>query len=98
MRSVSEVYTDQGYLVLYFTDGQLLCSPLAWFTKLKGLSAEEISDCEISPFGIHWRSIDLDLSIDGLMNGRACRMNETQFEQRSDDRYDDTIEKMVAAS
>lgn len=87
MHSVDQVYVDGDYLVIFFSDSRLLCLPLVWFPKLKLLSADQIANCEISPFGLHWPGSDIDLSIDGLLQGRANDMNESQFQRIRSERY-----------
>jgi hypothetical protein len=40
--------------------------PLRWFPKLLNATVEERGNFELSPFGIHWRQLDEDLSFEGF--------------------------------
>lgn len=48
------------------TDGLKLSHPLSWFPKLQNASKEERENYELSPFGIHWPTLDEDLSFSGF--------------------------------
>ena len=52
-------------------DGRSLGVPLAWFPRLLRGSAEERGRFSISPSGLHWEALDEDISIAGLLAGRA---------------------------
>jgi hypothetical protein len=45
--------------------------PLAWFPRLLHASAAQRENVEISPRGLHWDDLDEDVSIEGLLAGRA---------------------------
>lgn len=62
---------DQDSLHVSFTDGRVLCVPLAWFPTLQAATPEQRNRCEIGGHGIslHWPELDEDLSIAGLMAG-----------------------------
>ena len=47
-------------------DGQKLSHPLSWFPKLKNASEEEKNNYQFSPFGIHWPTLDENLSFSGF--------------------------------
>jgi hypothetical protein len=52
-------------------DGRTLGVPLAWFPRLLHGSADERRRVQISPSGLHWESLDEDVSIAGLLAGRG---------------------------
>jgi len=52
-------------------DGRTLGVPLAWFPRLLHGSPDERSQVVISPSGLHWESLDEDISIEGLLAGRG---------------------------
>ena len=48
--------------------------PLNWFPKLKNASDEQRLNFELSPFGIHWHSLDEDLSFEGFFKFNKVEM------------------------
>jgi len=52
------------------TDGRTLDVPLAWFPRLLRATPDQRSQVRISRRGLHWESLDEDISIDGLLAGR----------------------------
>jgi len=52
-------------------DGRTIGVPLAWFPRLLHASPEQRADYFLSRDGIHWESIDEDISIAGLLAGRG---------------------------
>jgi hypothetical protein len=64
--------TDDA-LIVELTDGRTLSVPLVWYPRLvRGTRAErgkwQLIDRGI---GIHWPELDEDISVDGLLAGRA---------------------------
>ena len=57
-------------LVVTLIDGRKIATPLDWYPRLLRASAVERANYEIMPMGIHWPSIDEDLSIAGMLRGR----------------------------
>src|SRR4051794_38080282 len=62
---------DDAMMRVAFTDGRVLCVPLAWFPVLRDASPEQRAGCGIGGggVGLHWPELDEDLSIAGLMAG-----------------------------
>ena len=52
-------------------DGRTLGVPLAWFPRLLHSSDEERAKVTLSPAGLHWDTLDEDVSIAGLLSGRG---------------------------
>lgn len=67
-RSVEFTATE---LVVTLADGRKIATPLDWYPRLAGATAEQRANFEIMPMGIHWPDIDEDLSIAGMLKGRA---------------------------
>ena len=57
-------------LVVTLADGRKIVTPLEWYPRLQRASAADRADYEIMPMGIHWPSLDEDLSIAGMLKGR----------------------------
>ena len=68
-RSVEFTATE---LVVTLADGRRIATPLAWYPRLLKASAESRANYEILSMGIHWPDIDEDLSIAGMLKGRAA--------------------------
>ncbi len=62
---------DELMMRVAFTDGRVLCVPLAWFPALRAATPEQRARYEIGGggVGLHWPDLDEDLSIAGLMAG-----------------------------
>ncbi|HEY1978581.1 MAG TPA: DUF2442 domain-containing protein [Xanthobacteraceae bacterium] len=60
-------------LVVTLMDGRRIATPLDWYPRLRGASAVDRANFELMPMGIHWRAIDEDLSIAGMLKGRRAR-------------------------
>jgi len=62
---------DEAMMRVTFTDGRVLCVPLAWFPVLRDATPEQRARVEIGGggIGLHWPDLDEDLSIAGLMAG-----------------------------
>ena len=68
-RSVEFTATE---LVVTLADGRKIATPLDWYPRLAGATAEQRAHFEIMPMGIHWPDIDEDLSIAGMLKGRGA--------------------------
>ncbi len=53
------------------TDGRVIGVPLTWFPRLAKASENDRNQFTLSPFGIHWETLDEDISIAGLLAGRG---------------------------
>lgn len=62
--------TDQR-LEVTLKDGRQISAPLDWFPRLKAASTADRSNWEpcAAGHGIHWPTIDEDLSVEGLLRG-----------------------------
>ena len=60
---------DQMWVEL--DDGRTIGVPLAWFPRLLHATPERRNAVEISPTGLHWKALDEDISIAGLLAGRG---------------------------
>ena len=60
---------DDNSMWLELSDGRTLGVPLAWFPRLINATKTELEQFELSPRGIHWDSLDEDISIEGLLAG-----------------------------
>jgi hypothetical protein len=67
-RVMNVSYTDDN-LVVELEDGRCISMPLAWYPGLLHATQTERDDWQVAGggFGIHWPSIDEDLSVEGLL-------------------------------
>lgn len=68
---VINVSSTDVVLVVELEDGRTISAPLAWYPRLLHASQKDRDDWEVAGagFGIHWPSIDEDLSVEGLLRG-----------------------------
>jgi hypothetical protein len=69
--SATSVRFDEYTMWVDLTDGRTLGVPLAWFPRLLHASPAEREQVELSRVGLHWETIDEDVSIAGLLVSRA---------------------------
>lgn len=58
-----------GTVAIRFKSGHVLSFPIKGNPRLERGSEGELNDIELSPFGIHWRELNEDLSFEGIMRG-----------------------------
>jgi hypothetical protein len=68
-------------LVVELRDGRTVSVPLQWYPRLLHGSPRERERWElIGPgVGIHWPSLDEDISVEGLLDGRPSGESEASF-------------------
>ncbi len=68
---VKDVQVTDEALVVLLRDGRKVSVPLAWFPRLKAAPVDQRNVWEPSAagHGIHWPTIDEDLSVEGLLQG-----------------------------
>lgn len=69
---------DDSSMWVELSDGRTIGVPLAWFPRLMRASREQLEACEISQGGLHWDSLDEDVSIAGLLAGRGDMTHATK--------------------
>ena len=68
---IIDVTIDDHKLTVDLADGRTIIVPLAWYPRLLHATPAERSDWKIAGggYGIHWPTIDEDLSSEGLLRG-----------------------------
>ena len=69
--SAKNIRFDEFNMWVELSDARTLGVPLAWFPKLMHASPDERNDFELSRRGIHWDSLNEDISVEGLLAGRG---------------------------
>jgi hypothetical protein len=75
--SATSVRFDEHTMWLGLTDGRTLGVPLAWFPRLLRATPAERQQVELSRLGLHWETLDEDISIAGLLTDRKDRSRST---------------------
>ncbi|HET8638171.1 MAG TPA: DUF2442 domain-containing protein [Acidobacteriaceae bacterium] len=65
----TRVRFDEDSMWVELSDGRTIGVPLAWFPRLLRGTAEQRESVRISVRGLHWESLDEDISIAGLLAG-----------------------------
>lgn len=65
----TRVHFDQDCMWVDLSDGRVIGVPLAWFPRLLHSTAAQREQVRISSRGLHWESLDEDISIAGLLEG-----------------------------
>jgi hypothetical protein len=68
---IKSVSTGRKLLTVGLTDGRILSLPLAWYPSLQRAKPTDRAKWEPCPagHGIHWPTLDYDLSVEGLLRG-----------------------------
>ena len=60
---------QNGTITIRSKSGHQLSFPIEGNPRLEGADEKDLSEIELSPFGIHWTRLDEDLSFEGIMSG-----------------------------
>lgn len=74
--------TDDA-LVVDLVDGRSVSVPLAWYPRLAHGTVEERTRWRLigRGEGIHWKDLDEDISVEGLLAGRASGESQKSLER-----------------
>jgi hypothetical protein len=77
--SAESVGFDDHTMWVNLSDGRTLGVPLAWFPRLLHATPEQRRQVRIGATGrgLHWDGIDEDISVPGLLEGRADTTRQT---------------------
>jgi hypothetical protein len=76
--SATNVHFDEHTMWVDLADGRALRVPLAWFPRLLQATPAERKRVELSRNGLHWESLDEDISVAGLLAGRGDTTKRTE--------------------
>ncbi len=63
------VHITSDALNVELIDGRTISVPRQWFPRLMHGTAAELENYELSYDGIHWRDLNEDVSVEGLLRG-----------------------------
>lgn len=71
---IENVRFEGDRLIVELSDGRMLGTPVRWYPRLEGATDAQRSRWEIlgPGIGVHWPDVDEDLSLDGMIAGRAA--------------------------
>lgn len=67
---ILKIWFDSENIFLKTKEGVQKSMPLKWFPRLNNATTQQREDFELSPYGIHWKEIDEDLSFEGVFKFR----------------------------
>lgn len=70
------------------SDGRTISVPLAWFPRLLHATPKERNNWRLigKGHGIHWKDLDEDISVEGLLAGKPSGESQTSFKKWLDER------------
>ena len=73
MPEVRDVAVSEETLRVELSDGRTLSVPTGWYPRLAYATEDERADWRIidAGHGIHWSALEEDVSLEGLLAGRA---------------------------
>ncbi|WP_306534261.1 DUF2442 domain-containing protein [Geobacter sp.] len=68
-----DIHITEDTLSVDLSDGRSIAVPLGWYPRLELATPKERENWRLigNGVGIHWRDIDEDISVEGLLAGRA---------------------------
>jgi hypothetical protein len=77
------VRVDEDVLTVDLLDGRTIAVPVAWFPRLAHGSKAERAEWRLigKGEGIHWPRLDEDISVQGLLEGRASAESQASLEK-----------------
>ena len=69
--SAKSVKFDDNSMWLELSDGRVIGIPLAWFPRLLAAKPAQRQNYELSKAGLHWKHLNEDISVAGLLAGRG---------------------------
>ena len=81
--NAESVTVTEDTLTVELSDGRTLSAPLAWFPRLIHATPEERNNWRLigKGHGIHWKELDEDISVEGLLAGKPSGESQTSFKK-----------------
>lgn len=78
-----DVSVTEDTLVVELSDGRTISVPLEWYPRLVYGSPEELLNWQFigRGQGIHWKDLDEDISIEGLLAGKPSGESQASFKR-----------------
>lgn len=90
---IISVNVGEDTLTVELDDGRTVGVPVAWYPRLLYASKEERSDWRLigKGRGIHWEAIDEDISVEGILAGRASGESQISLKKWLDSRTKEKV-------
>lgn len=77
------VTVTEDTLSVDLSDGRTISVPLAWFPRLVYATPNERKNWRLigKGEGIHWKDIDEDISVEGLLSGKPSGESQASFKK-----------------
>ena len=81
--NADSVVVNDDSLTVELDDGRTVSVPTAWYPRLLHSSKKERDDWKLigKGRGIHWESIDEDISVEGLLAGKPSGESQSSFKK-----------------
>ncbi|NOT01816.1 MAG: DUF2442 domain-containing protein [Phycisphaerales bacterium] len=81
--TAESVHLSDDALSVELSDGRTISAPLVWYPRLLHASARERGNWRLigRGHGIHWKDLDEDISVEGLLAGRASGESQASFKK-----------------
>lgn len=81
--TAEHVHVSEDTLSVELSDGRTISAPLAWYPRLLHASPGERGHWRLigRGHGIHWEDLDEDVSVEGLLAGRASGESQASFKR-----------------
>ena len=66
----TNVKFDEDNMWVSLDDGRTIGVPIAWYPRLLKGDAKSRMDFFLSPSGVHWETLDEDISVAGILRAR----------------------------
>jgi hypothetical protein len=78
-----DVSTTEDTLTVDLSDGRTISVPLGWYPRLEHASPAERANWRLIGIGqgIHWKDIDEDISVEGLLAGKPSGESQNSFKK-----------------
>jgi hypothetical protein len=79
--TATHVHASDDALSVDLSDGRTISVPIAWYPRLSHGTADERAHWRLiaGGRGIHWASLDEDISVENLLAGRPSSESQTSF-------------------
>ena len=72
---------ERGHVTIQMASGVDIRFPVARNPRLARGTPEQLSNIEISPYGLHWPDLDEDIGVEGLLLGKRSTESPASFER-----------------
>ena len=81
--NAEKVTVTEDTLSVDLSDGRTISVPLAWFPRLVHATEEERNNWRLigKGHGIHWKDMDEDISVEGLLVGKPSGESQASFKK-----------------